>query len=104
MKAVLKTNFNFLSRGTVLRQDCNGNYFVSLPDEEIVNSPIQHSKITLDKHCVEGMPDIFELIDKDEGASKLLNDAIQLLEGMGDNSVAGEAIKKIRLAMRSSKN
>ncbi len=82
MKAVLKVNFKFLAQGTVLRKDHEGNYFVSIPDEDYVSSPINNQKISVNGHFVESHPETFELIDKEESKTSLLQEAIQLLNGL----------------------
>lgn len=103
MKAVLKVNFKFLAQGTVLRKDNEGNYFVSIPDEDYLSSPINNQKITVNGYFVESHPETFELIDKDESKAVLLQEAIQLLNGLAPhNDVAQDAIAKINLALRTT--
>ena len=103
MKAILRVNFEFLAQGTVLRKDCDGNYFVSLPDEDLVRSPINRKKITVDGHYVESHPEIFELIEKQESKTALLRQALELLNGLTPtNHVVQDAIKKINLAMQTA--
>lgn len=103
MKAILKVNFKFLAQGTVLRKDNEGNYFVSIPDEDYINSPIKNNKIAVNGHYIESHPEIFKLIEKDESKVTLLQDAIQLLNGITPESEAAQdAIAKINLALRST--
>jgi hypothetical protein len=102
MKAILRVNFKFLAQGTVLRKDHEGNYFVSIPDEDYLSSPIDNQKITVNGHYVEAHPEVFEIIEKEESRAALLQDAIQLLNGMApSNDVAQEAIAKINRALRT---
>lgn len=103
MKAILKVNFKFLAQGTVLRKDHEGNYFVSIPDEDYINSPVNNNKIAVNGHYVKSHPEIFKLIEKEESKVTLLQDAIQLLNSITpDNDVAQDAIAKINLALRST--
>lgn len=102
MKAILRVNFKFLSQGTVLRKDNEGDYFVSIPDEDYLNSPINNNKITVNGHYVEAHPETFEIIEKEESKVALLQDAIQLMNGMEPSDAVKNAIAKINLALRTT--
>lgn len=100
MRALVRQNYRHIAKGTILRKDNFGDYFISQPDADIVDSPIESGKITVNGHFVESNPEYFELIEVEESAEKLLNEAIMLLRGL-DDDVADKAIDKICLAMTS---
>ena len=101
MKAILNANFQFIAKGTVLKKDVAGDYFVSRTDDEVLNSPVKSSTITIKGQFVESNPDIFEIVEKDETRESLLNDAVQMLSGLAaTDSIVEEAINKIRRAQR----
>ena len=59
---VLKKNYYFLAEGTVLKQDVEHTYFVSMSDDDWMDSNIIGS-IRISRLVVENTPDIFEEVE-----------------------------------------
>jgi hypothetical protein len=93
---VLKTDFYFLARGTMLKQDIAGNYFVSCEDDVPIS--IRAMGIKINGGIVENRPDIFKEIDEPLTDDELLSRAVAEIEiwhKSGSTDTYIEFIKKV---------
>ncbi len=53
---VFVVDFGFIPAGRVLKEDCNGNYFLSSTDEEVIDGSVPWISVTLKREYVESLP------------------------------------------------
>lgn len=63
---VLEQNYYFIARGTILKQNKEGNYFISMSDSDWIACPIRVGRLVISGRVVENQPDIFQEIEEDE--------------------------------------
>lgn len=53
---VFVVDFGFIPAGRVLKEDCNGNYFLSTTDEEVIDGSVPWISVKLKREYVESLP------------------------------------------------